>query len=260
MTTRRDFIKTSGFLVVGVSLAGVDLSLAAQGLGAGPYPDVDFRQLDSWIVIRQDNTATFFVGKTDLGQGTGTAFRQVMADELDMPYDRRAASWAPPTSPSIRAAPADPMRSRPTAIRCVAWPPRRGACCSRWRRRSFGVPVAQLVVSDGVVSVAADPAKRVTYGELIGGRKFNVTLTGSNVNATTGAAKLKDVQQFKIVGTSPQRYDIPAKVDGSLQVGSGCEGARHGARAQREAAGRGREAGEHRRVVGQGACPDFSRW
>ena len=87
MTSRRDFIKTSGFLVVGLSVAG-DLPLVAQGLGAGPYPDVDFRQLDSWIVIRQDNTATFFVGKTDLGQGTGTAFRQVMADELDMPYDK----------------------------------------------------------------------------------------------------------------------------------------------------------------------------
>ena len=72
-----------------------DLALAVAG--AGPYPDVDFRQLDSWIVIRQDNTATFFVGKTDLGQGTGTAFRQIMADELDMPYDKTAASWAIPT-------------------------------------------------------------------------------------------------------------------------------------------------------------------
>ena len=55
--------------------------------GAGPYPDPDFRQLDSWIVIRENNTATFYVGKTDLGQGTGTAFRQLMADELDMAYD-----------------------------------------------------------------------------------------------------------------------------------------------------------------------------
>jgi CO/xanthine dehydrogenase Mo-binding subunit len=81
----------------------------------------------------------------------------------------------------------------------------------------FGVPVAQLTVSDGVVSVAADPSRRATYGELIGGRKFNVTLTGGNINATTGAAKLKDVQQLKIVGQSPQRYDIPGKVDGSMR-------------------------------------------
>ena len=81
----------------------------------------------------------------------------------------------------------------------------------------LGVPVAQLVVADGVVSVAADPAKQVTYGELIGGRKFNVTLNGNNINATTGAAPLKDVNRFKIVGQSPQRYDIPAKVDGTLK-------------------------------------------
>ena len=53
----------------------------------GPYHDPDFRQLDSWIVIRQDNTATFYVGKTDLGQGTGTAFRQIMSDELDINFD-----------------------------------------------------------------------------------------------------------------------------------------------------------------------------
>ena len=61
---------------------------AARADRAGPYPDPDFHQLDSWIVIREDNTATFFVGKTDLGQGTGTAFRQIMCDELDIAYDK----------------------------------------------------------------------------------------------------------------------------------------------------------------------------
>ena len=63
----------------------------------------------------------------------------------------------------------------------------------------------------------ADPSKRVTYGQLIGGKKFNVALTGNNVDATTGLAKVKPVQELKIVGQSPQRYDIPAKVDGSLK-------------------------------------------
>ena len=80
-------------LVVGIGAAGVaDASLLGvtelQPTAAGPYPDLDFRQLDSWIVIRADNTATFHVGKTDLGQGTGTAFRQIMSDELDIAYDR----------------------------------------------------------------------------------------------------------------------------------------------------------------------------
>ena len=75
-----------------ISIEGVEAFLrqpAAQG--AGPYPDPDFLQLDSWIVIRPDNTATFFVGKTDLGQGTGTAFRQIMATSSTSPTRTRRA-------------------------------------------------------------------------------------------------------------------------------------------------------------------------
>ncbi|HEY9463015.1 MAG TPA: molybdopterin cofactor-binding domain-containing protein [Vicinamibacterales bacterium] len=214
--SRRDFLKTSGALVVGLTVAG-DIVLDAQGTGAGPYPDLDYKQLDSWIVIRPDNTATFFVGKTDLGQGTGTAFRQIMSDELDMPYDKTTCVMG------ITDVTVDQGGSGGSdALQTDGYPMRRVAAEARrvlleMAAVRFGVPVAQLTVSDGVVSVTADSSRRVTYGELIGGRKFNTTLTGSNINATTGVARLKDVNQFKIVGQSPQRYDIPAKVDGSLK-------------------------------------------
>ena len=53
----------------------------------------------------------------------------------------------------------------------------------------FGVPADRLAVRDAVITVANDPSKRVTYGELIGGKRFNVTLTGTNIDATTGLAK-----------------------------------------------------------------------
>src|SRR5262249_27240522 len=72
-------------------------------------------------------------------------------------------------------------------------------------------------ISEAVITVKADPSKKVTYGELIGGKRFNVALTGSNIDATTGQAKVKPVQDLKIVGKSPQRDDIPAKVDGSIK-------------------------------------------
>jgi CO/xanthine dehydrogenase Mo-binding subunit len=219
MTTRRDFIKTSGVLVVGFSVAGVasEIPLAAQAGGAGPYPDLDFRQLDSWIAIRGDDTATFFVGKTDLGQGTGTAFRQIMADELDMPYDRTSCVMGTTNLTVDQGG-----SGGSDALQTDGWPMRRVAAEARrvlleMASSRFAVPVSALVVADGVVSVAADPARRVTYGELIGGRRFNVTLTGNTINATTGAARVKDVQQLRIVGQSPQRYDIPPKVDGSLR-------------------------------------------
>ncbi|MGH9257288.1 MAG: molybdopterin cofactor-binding domain-containing protein, partial [Vicinamibacterales bacterium] len=180
-----------------------------------PYPDPDFRQLDSWIVIHQDNTATFYVGKTDLGQGTGTAFRQIMSDELDMAFDRTTCIMG---NTDITVDQGGSGGS--DALQTDGWPMRRVAAEGRrvlldMASQRFGVPAGQLAVSDGVVWVVAEPSRRVTYGELIGGNRFNVTLTGKDINETTGIAKIKPVQQMKNVGLSPRRDDIPSKVDGS---------------------------------------------
>ncbi|HVH28424.1 MAG TPA: molybdopterin cofactor-binding domain-containing protein [Vicinamibacterales bacterium] len=221
-TSRRDFLRTSGLLVVSFGVApliqGDAISAAAaQGATAGPYPDPDFRQLDSWIVIREDNTATFHVGKTDCGQGTGTAFRQIMSDELDIAYDRTSVVMG---STDVTVDQGGSGGS--DALQTDGWPMRRVAAEARrvlleLASSRLAVPVDQLNVSDGVVSVAADASRRVTYGELIGGRRFNVTLTGNNIDATTGIAKLKPVQQLKMTGQSPRRDDIPPKVNGSLK-------------------------------------------
>src|SRR5215831_15017346 len=87
---RRSFLKSAGLLAVSFAVdTGALLTKAdAQTPGTGAYPDPDFRQLDSWIVIHENNTASFYVGKTDCGQGTGTGFRQLMSDELDIAYDQ----------------------------------------------------------------------------------------------------------------------------------------------------------------------------
>ena len=229
--SRRTFLKGSGLLAVSVGAAAVagpfstDASAQAAGVArpgapgatAGPYPDPDFRQLDSWIVIHENSTATFYVGKTDCGQGTGTAFRQMMSDELDIAYDKTSCIMG---STDVTVDQGGSGGS--DAIQTDGWPMRRVAAEARrvlleMASARFAVPVDQLVVSEGVIAVKADPSRKVTYGELIGGKRFNVTLTGNNIDATTGVAKVKPVQDLKIVGQSPQRYDIPAKVDGSLK-------------------------------------------
>jgi nicotinate dehydrogenase subunit B len=215
ITSRRDFLKTSGLLVVSFNAFSAAELVALQS--AGPYPDPDFRQLDSWVVIREDNTATFYLGKTDLGQGTGTAFRQIMSDELDIAYDRTSVIMG---STDVTVDQGGSGGS--DALQTDGWPMRRVAAEARrvlleLASTRFGVPVDQLTVSEGVISIKTDPSKTATYGELIGGKRFNVTLTGNNADATTGVAKLKTVQELRIVGQSPQRYDIPPKVDGSLK-------------------------------------------
>ena len=221
-TSRRDFLKRSGLLVVSFSAMPAPFSLhdgqtAAAGQTAGPYPDPDFRQLDSWIVVRADNTATFYVGKTDLGQGTGTAFRQIMSDELDIAYDKTSVVMGSTdvTVDQGGSGGSDALQTDGYPMRRVAAEARRVLLDMASAR--FGVPVDQLVVSAGVVSIKADPNRKISYGALIGGKRFNVALTGNNVDATTGVARIKSVPELHNVGQSPRRYDIPSKVDGSLK-------------------------------------------
>jgi CO/xanthine dehydrogenase Mo-binding subunit len=218
---RREFLQASGMLVASVGAMSLD-SVAAfldgtAAQGPGPYPDPDFRQLDSWIVIRADDTATFYVGKTDLGQGTGTAFRQIMADELDIAFDRTTCVMG---STDITVDQGGSGGS--DALQTDGYPMRRVAAEARrvllgMAAAHFGVPVTALTVKDGIVthSVGDSSDRSITYGELIGGRKFNVTLTGKSTDTTTGQAPLKSVREMPNVGKSPRRYDIPPKVDGS---------------------------------------------
>ena len=227
-SSRRDFLKTSGLFVLGFSGVG---GLGVGGLGVGgfgrsgsghadtvnPYPDPDFLQLDSWLVVHEDGTATFYVGKTDGGQGTGTAMRQMMCDELDLAYDRATLVMGRTdmTVDQGGSGGSDAIERDALAARRVAAEARR--VLLEMASERFEVPVDELTVHEGVISVADDPARAATYGDLIGGRRFDVALTGRNVNETTGLAPVKPVQELKIVGQSIPRYDIPAKVDGSLE-------------------------------------------
>ncbi len=224
-TSRRSFLKTSGLFVVSIgtgAVTGAGGLAAVRGetgvpQGGGLYPDPDFHQLDSWIVIHEDNTATFYVGKTDGGQGTGTALRQMMCDELDMAFNQTSLIMGQTDSTVDQGG-----SGGSDAIQTDGWPIRRVSAEARrvlleLASERLGVPVDGLAVNEAVISVNADSSRRVTYGELVGGGRFNVTLTGDRINDTTGVAQVKPVQDLKIVGQSLKRYDIPPKVDGTLK-------------------------------------------
>ncbi|HEX7360138.1 MAG TPA: molybdopterin cofactor-binding domain-containing protein [Bryobacteraceae bacterium] len=220
---RRGFLKSTGLLAVsfstfaGAPITEADAQSSGGAQGAGPYHDPDYHQLDSWIVVHEDNTATFYVGTTDPGQGTGTCFRQLMSDELDIAFDKTALIMG---STDITVDQVGSGGSR--ALETNSWPMRRVAAEARlvlleMASARLGVSVDRLAVSDAVITVKADGSKRVTYGELIAGKKFNVTLTGNNINRISGQAKTKSNPELKYAGQSIQREDIPAKVDGSLE-------------------------------------------
>jgi nicotinate dehydrogenase subunit B len=155
MSSRRDFLKTSGALVVTLTATRFPAPFELAAQTEGPYPDPDFRQLDAWIAIHGNNTATFYVGKTDCGQGTGTAFRQMMADELDIEYDKTTCVMGSTDNTVDQGG-----SGGSDAIQTDGWPMRRVAAEARrvlleMAATRFGVPADALAVSAAVITVAA---------------------------------------------------------------------------------------------------------
>jgi CO/xanthine dehydrogenase Mo-binding subunit len=204
--SRRTFLKATGVLVVGFSLAGPVKLLPAPAARAQTMPA---SRLDAWLAIAEDGTVTLYSGKVDLGTGVETALAQIAAEELDVPFAAVAVvqgdSALTPDQGStvgsftIAVGGAQVRRAAAEARQALL-----GLAADR-----LGVPAEQLSVRDGVVSAAGDPARSVTYGSLVGGRRLEIEMTGD--------APLKSPSEYRIVGQAVPRVDIPAKVTGRFE-------------------------------------------
>lgn len=194
MIPRRDFLKTGGALVIGFSLRGV-LPAQERGTKAGP-PDA--RQIDTWLAIHSDNTATVYIGYAELGQGNSTALLQIAADELDMDMGQlksvRLDTNVTPNQGGTYSS-ASIARGGPQ-IRTAAAEARQALL--NLASKNLNTPAAGLTVARGVVSGAG---RSVSYGELIGDKQFNLAFTGS--------APVKPTSAYKVVGTKVPRRDSP---------------------------------------------------
>ena len=184
----------------------------------------------------------------------------MMADELDMPYERTTCIMG-----STDVTPDQGGSGGSDAIQTDGWPMRRVAAEARrvlleMASTTLAVPVDQLAVSNGVITVKADPSKRVTYGELVGGKRFNVTLTRQQRRCDDRHREGEARSGFQDRRSVAAALRHPGKSRRFAEVGRRHESAGHGARAQREASVRGRDARPHRRSVCQAAFPGSSRW
>jgi len=87
--SRREFLQAGGALVVSVMVPGtVDTARGQMSGVIGGKPPLMPDELDSWIAILPDGKVTAFFGKMDMGQGVDVAIGQIVADELDVRFDR----------------------------------------------------------------------------------------------------------------------------------------------------------------------------
>lgn len=216
--SRRQFLKGTGALVVGFSLSR-PLSQALAQSAPLPAGDLDPTSLDSWLAIGQDGRVTVFTSKVDLGTGIETALTQIVAEELDVPF-KRVRMEVGDTAKSIEQGSTVGSRTIERGgpqLRQAAAAARQALL--KLASERLKAPVEKLTVQDGVVAVIGDASKKISYGKLIGGKRFNVTITATGTGWDMKVApevKAKDPKDYKIVGTSVPRVDLPAKVTGKF--------------------------------------------
>jgi isoquinoline 1-oxidoreductase len=206
--SRRNFLKIlGGGIVVTVSandLLALQESPARRRFGRA-LPD-DF---NAFLRVGEDGRVACFTGKIEMGQGVVTSLAQMLADELEVSLesvdmvmgDTDLCPWDMGTfgsmstrffGPPLRAAAAE---AREVLLELAA--------------EGLGVPREELDVSDGVVAVAADPEKKISYAELARGQKIARRLDREAV--------LESVNKFTIVGRPVKRTDAGAKVTGEAK-------------------------------------------
>jgi nicotinate dehydrogenase subunit B len=214
--SRRQFLKGTGALVVSFNI----LSPAGKALAQFvilPSGDLDPTSLDSWIAISADGLVTFYTSKVEIGTGIQTALAQIVAEELDVPFAKVKIVQGDTTT-SIEQGSTVGSRTIERAGPQV----RQAAAAARQEllklaAARLGAPVEKLNVVDGVVGVIGETSKKVSYGQLVGGKKFNTKITASGTGWDMKVApevKAKSPKDYKIVGKSIPRVELPAKVTG----------------------------------------------
>ena len=201
---RRQVLAGGGALVVSFSLSDAFAQEhAAAGAPKPPGSLATSPYLDAWIRIDADGI-TAFTGKAELGQGFKTAFQQIAAEELDVPFDAVKVVTADTgrTANEGYTAGSHSMQDSGTAILNAAAQVRAILIAEAARR--LDLPAENLRTENG--AVVAPDGQRLGYGDLVAADTLHVQAAVKS--------NLKDPATYKVMGQPVPRVDIPAKVTG----------------------------------------------
>ena len=217
LLNRRQVLLAGGALVVSLAAAAADTD---SGLPAAfrQRPPLAPTELDSWLAVLPDSSVVAYFGKVDVGLAIQVAIAQIVAEELDVACDQVRVVMGD-TAQTINQGGA----SGSTGLELGGLTMRNAAARARsallaLAARRLKSPLEALQVTHGVVSVRDDERRAVRYGELIAGRYFHVRLNWNgkrgNRLLVTGAAPVKRHADYRVVGQSIRRSDLPDKLFG----------------------------------------------
>jgi isoquinoline 1-oxidoreductase beta subunit len=214
MTTtlnRRNFLKvsaTGGAVLFSVCIPGLRGAATLEAAGGIFEPNV-------WVKIGADDSTTITLSMLEMGQGVMTSMPMLVAEELDLDWNKVKTVWAP----------ADPRYGNPNfggaqltagsnSVRGM-WKLLREAGASARSMlitaaaQTWNVPENTCTTDKGEVIHAASN-RRLRYGALVD--KAAAVPVPKTVS-------LKSPKDFKIAGKSLPRLDIPEKVNGTAGFG-----------------------------------------
>jgi len=213
--SRRQFVKAGGALIVGLKFIGAGVLKADTAKPTVLKNSLDPTLASSWIEIHPDNTVLIRTGKNDFGQGTTfTAYRQIVADELSVPFEAITTVIQGHTDQTPDGSGAFDFLGHGT-------PNIRKAAAYTYQAlldlasEKLGVAKDKLTVENGIVSGGG---KSVSYGDLVKDQQLKLTIpvTGdltSIIGLTiAGDPPMKPVSEYKVIGKSFKNSVIASKV------------------------------------------------
>lgn len=215
---RRTFLKASaaagGGLIISFCLPGtVPVSEAA----AAPI------KLNPFLKIGADGKVTFFCGQVEMGQGAHNALAMLIADELEVPFDKVSieqggvdTAFGNPRYSGFKAMGGFQATGGSSSVRNVGVPVRRAGAMARTMLIAAGAEklkvTPQECIADNGWVIHKPNGKKVSYSEVAS----DAAKLSPPAEETI---KLKQPAEFKIIGKATKRYDVPLKVNGKAVYG-----------------------------------------
>jgi len=205
--TRAGFLAGVGSLVFVISTTPV--SSAQPRSQSNPFGNPTYPDVGSWLALEPDGGVTIFYGKVEQGTGIETAVAQLVADELDVPFERIHVIQG-----DTDRTPDQGYTAGSQSLSVGAVPVRRAAAQARatliaMAAARLKVAPETLATRDGAVVSTTDVAIHVPYGELVSAGRFPGTINDD--------VQLKSPAAYRVVGKPVPRVDIPGKLNGSFR-------------------------------------------
>jgi isoquinoline 1-oxidoreductase subunit beta len=210
LVSRRDFLGTSaaasGALLVGFILPGCATPASTAPVATTMLPN-------SWVRVGSDNSVTILCARSEMGQGVFTSMPMLIAEELNVDLAKVKVEMAPAGEPYINMMIGGQLTGGSTSVRDAYERLRTAGAQARTvlveaAAQKWNVKADACRAEDAVVFGPA--GQKATYGELA---------DAASRLTPPKTPTLKAAKDFRYVGKDMNRFDSPAKVNGTAEFG-----------------------------------------